>query len=146
VTTASDAHTAGAIDFDDLQSEHSFKPMATYGMTKLANILFTRELGRRLGAKGQTANTLHPGVISTGITRTLPGLAQAALRMASPLVLKTAAQGAATQCYLAASPDVASVTGAYYADCNPSETTPIARDMTLAAKLWAASEALVARI
>jgi NAD(P)-dependent dehydrogenase (short-subunit alcohol dehydrogenase family) len=149
VVTASNAHRrapAAGIEFDNLTGVRGYEPMRAYGQSKLANILFTRELGRRLGTKGQTANTLHPGVISTGITRTLPGLAQAAMRMASPLVLKTAAQGAATQCYLAASPAVASVTGAYYADCNPSETTPIARDMTLAAKLWAESEALVARI
>ena len=60
--------------------------------------------------------------------------------------MKTPAQGAATQCYLATSPAVAKVTGAYYADCNPSETTAIARDMSLAARLWQESEALVARI
>jgi NAD(P)-dependent dehydrogenase (short-subunit alcohol dehydrogenase family) len=149
VVTASNAHRrapAAGIEFDNLSGERGYEPMKAYGASKLANILFTRELARRLGDGTQTANTLHPGVISTGITRTLPGLAQAAMRMASPFVLKTPAQGAATQCYLAASPAVAKVTGAYYADCNPSETTPIARDMTLAARLWQESEALVARI
>lgn len=149
VVTASNAHRrapAAGIEFDNLSGERGYQPMRAYGQSKLANILFTIELARRLGSKGQTANTLHPGVISTGISRTLPAVAQAAMRMASPLILKTPAQGAATQCYLATSPAVASVTGAYYADCNPSETTPIARDMTLAAKLWAESEALVARI
>ena len=59
-----------------------------------------------------------------------------AMKMASPLILKTPAQGAATQCYLATSPAITKVTGACYADCNPSETTPIARDMSLAARLW----------
>jgi NAD(P)-dependent dehydrogenase (short-subunit alcohol dehydrogenase family) len=149
VMTASNAHRrapAAGIEFDNLSGERGYEPMKAYGASKLANILFTRELARRLGGGTQTANTLHPGVISTGITRTLPGLAQAAMRMASPLVLKTPAQGAATQCYLAASPAVAKVTGAYYADCNPSETTPLARDMSLAARLWQESEALVARI
>jgi NAD(P)-dependent dehydrogenase (short-subunit alcohol dehydrogenase family) len=149
VMTANNAHRrapAAGIEFDNLSGERGYEPMKAYGASKLANILFTRELARRLGGGTQTANTLHPGVISTGITRTLPGLAQAAMRMASPLVLKTPAQGAATQCYLAASPAGAKFTGAYYADCNPSETTPLARDMSLAARLWQESEALVARI
>ncbi len=149
VVTASNAHRrapAAGIEFDNLSGERGYQPMRAYGASKLANILFTRELGRRLGNGTQTANTLHPGVISTGITRTIPALGQMAMKMAAPLILKTPAQGAATQCYLATSPAVAKVTGAYYADCNPSETTPIARDMTLAARLWQESEALVARI
>jgi NAD(P)-dependent dehydrogenase (short-subunit alcohol dehydrogenase family) len=149
VVVASNAHRrapAAGIEFDNLSGERGYQPMKAYGASKLANILFTRELGRRLGDGTQTANALHPGVISTGITRTIPALGQMAMKLASPLVLKTPAQGAATQCYLATSPAVAKVTGAYYADCNPSETTPIARDMTLAARLWQESEALVARI
>ena len=149
VVVASNAHRrapAAGIEFDNLSGERGYEPMKAYGASKLANILFTRELARRLGNGTQTANTLHPGVISTGITRTIPALGQMAMKMASPLILKTPAQGAATQCYLATSPAVAKVTGAYYADCNPSETTPIARDMSLAARLWQESEALVARI
>ena len=147
VVTASNAHRrapAAGIEFDNLTGVRGYEPMRAYGQSKLANILFTRELARRLGSSGQTANTLHPGVISTGITRTLPAVAQAAMRMAAPLLLKTPAQGAATQCYLASSPAVANVRGAYYADCNPSETTPLGRDMALATRLWEASEALVA--
>jgi NAD(P)-dependent dehydrogenase (short-subunit alcohol dehydrogenase family) len=149
VVVASNAHRrapAAGIEFDNLSGERGYEPMKAYGASKLANILFTRELARRLGSGTQTANTLHPGVISTGITRTIPALGQMAMKIASPLILKTPAQGAATQCYLATSPAVAQVTGAYYADCNPSETTPIARDMSLAARLWQESEALVARI
>jgi NAD(P)-dependent dehydrogenase (short-subunit alcohol dehydrogenase family) len=149
VVVASNAHRrapAAGIEFDNLSGERGYEPMKAYGASKLANILFTRELARRLGSGTQTANTLHPGVISTGITRSIPAVAQMAMRMAAPLILKTPAQGAATQCYLATSPAVAQVTAAYYADCNPSETTPIARDMTLAARLWQESAALVARI
>jgi NAD(P)-dependent dehydrogenase (short-subunit alcohol dehydrogenase family) len=149
VVVASNAHRrapAAGIEFDNLSGERGYQPMKAYGASKLANILFTRELARRLGNGTQTANSLHPGVISTGITRTIPAVAQMAMRMASPLILKTPAQGAATQCYLATSPAVAKVTGAYYADCNPSETTPIAHDLSLAARLWQESEALVARI
>ncbi|MES1207636.1 MAG: SDR family oxidoreductase [Pseudomonadota bacterium] len=149
VVTASRAHRRApppGIDFDNLSGERGYVPMQAYGVSKLANILFTRELARRLGQSSQTANALHPGVIDTNIGRSLPAPARLALRLAAPLILKTPAQGAATQCYLAASPAVAGVTGAYYSDCNPAETTPLGRDMKLAARLWEASEALVARI
>ncbi len=149
VVTASRAHRRApppGIDFDNLSGERGYVPMKAYGVSKLANILFTRELARRLGQGGQTANALHPGVIATNIGRSLPAVARVAFDLAGPLVLKTAAQGAATQCYLAASPAVAQVTGAYYADCNPADTTPYGRDMAMAARLWDASEALVARI
>jgi WW domain-containing oxidoreductase len=149
VVTASNAHRRApppGIDFDNLSGERGYVPMKAYGVSKLANVLFTRELARRLGSGGQTANTLHPGVIATNITRSLPSVAKLAMEMAGPVVLKTPAQGAATQSYLAASPAVASVTGAYYADCNPSETTAYGRDMVMASRLWEATEALVARI
>ncbi|HSY39004.1 MAG TPA: SDR family NAD(P)-dependent oxidoreductase, partial [Polyangia bacterium] len=99
VVTASNAHRrapAAGIEFDNLSGERGYAPMKAYGASKLANILFTRELGRRLGNGTQTANTLHPGVISTGITRTIPAVAQLAMKMAAPLILKTPAQGAAT--------------------------------------------------
>jgi WW domain-containing oxidoreductase len=149
VVTGSRAHRRappGGIDFDNLSGERGYVPMQAYGVSKLANILFTRELARRLGTGPQTANTLHPGVIATNIGRTLPAPAQVAFKILGALAFKTAAQGAATQAYLAASPAVAQVTGAYYADCNPSETLPVGRDMALAARLWEASEALVARL
>jgi WW domain-containing oxidoreductase len=149
VVTGSAAHRRAppaGIDFDNLSGERGYAPMKAYGVSKLANILFARELARRLGGAAQTANTLHPGVIATNIVRTMSAPARAAFRILAPLALKTAAQGAATQSYLAASPAVAKVTGAYYADCNPSETTPLGQDLGLAARLWEASEALVARL
>jgi WW domain-containing oxidoreductase len=149
VVTGSNAHRRApreGIEFDNLSGERGYLPMRAYGQSKLANILFTRELARRLGSGAQTANTLHPGVIATHIVRTLPAPARAAFQILAPLALKTPAQGAATQAYLTASPAVAKVTGAYYADCNPSETLPVGRDMALAARLWEASEALVARL
>ncbi|HXJ22929.1 MAG TPA: SDR family NAD(P)-dependent oxidoreductase [Polyangia bacterium] len=148
VVTASRAHRRApppGIDFDNLSGARGYVPMKAYGVSKLANVLFARELARRLGNHGQTANALHPGVIATNILRAIPGVGRLAMRIAEPLILKTPAQGAATQCYLAASPAVAQVTGAYYDDCNPSETTQYGRDMTMAARLWDASEALVAQ-
>jgi len=152
VVTASRAHhraPAIGIDFDNLSGERGYAPMKAYGVSKLANILFTRELARRLGGggkPGQTANALHPGVISTNITRTIPQLGQLAMRALAPLMLKTIPQGAATQCYLATSPAVAQITGGYFSDCNPEETTAAGRDMGMAARLWQESEALVARL
>jgi WW domain-containing oxidoreductase len=152
VVTASRAHhraPAIGIDFDNLSGERGYAPMKAYGVSKLANILFTRELARRLGKggkPGQTANALHPGVIATNITRTIPSLAQLAMRALAPLMLKTIPQGAATQCYLATSPAVAQITGGYFSDCNPEETTAAGRDMAMAARLWQESEALVARL
>ena len=80
--------------------------MQAYGQSKLANVLFTRELARRLGTGGRTANCLHPGVIATNLTRTVPAVGRIALALASPVLLKTPAQGAATQCYLATNPGV----------------------------------------
>jgi WW domain-containing oxidoreductase len=149
VVTASRAHhraPPAGIEFDNLSGERGYAPMKAYGVSKLANILFTRELARRLGNNGQTANALHPGVISTNITRTIPSVGQLVMKMVAPILLKTIPQGAATQCYLAASPAVAKVTGEYYSDCNPEVTTASGRDMTMAARLWQESEALVARL
>jgi WW domain-containing oxidoreductase len=148
VVTASRAHRRApppGIDFDHLSGERGYAPMKAYGVSKLANVLFARELARRLGTGGKTSNALHPGVIKTNILRTIPAVGRLAMRIAEPLILKTPAQGAATQCYLAASPAVAQVTGAYYDNCNPAETTPYGRDTTMAARLWGASEALVAQ-
>ena len=84
-------------------------------------------------------------MIATNLMRNIPLVGRAALALATPLVLKAAAEGAATQCYLATSPAVATVTGAYYRDCNPAEPWPIAKDAAMAARLWAKSEEIAAR-
>jgi len=149
VVVASNAHrrAPGGIEFDNLSGARGYVPMRAYGQSKLANILFTRELARRLGRPdnaGRTANTLHPGVIATNLMRTVPLVGRVALSLATPLVLKTAAQGAATQCYLATNPAVADVTGAYYRDCNPAEPRPFAKDAAMAARLWTTSEEIAA--
>jgi NAD(P)-dependent dehydrogenase (short-subunit alcohol dehydrogenase family) len=151
VVTASEAHRRAprsGIELDNLSGERGYAPWTAYGQSKLANILFTRELARRLsgGGGGRTANTLHPGVIATNLSRTSSAAVRVGLRLAAPLALKTAAQGAATQTYLATNPAVASVTGLYFADCNPSQPAPIATDAALAARLWDASEKIVAAL
>lgn len=150
VVTASDAHRrapASGVELDNLSGERGYAPWTAYGQSKLANILFTKELARRLGdGGGRTANAVHPGVIATNLSRTSSVAVRVGLRLAAPLALKSAAQGAATQTYLATSPAVATVTGLYFADCNPSEPAPIANDAGLAARLWEASEKIVAAL
>lgn len=149
VVTASNAHRrapASGVELDNLSGARGYVPWTAYGQSKLANILFTKELARRLGGGGQTANTLHPGVIATNLSRTSSIVVRVGLRLAAPLALKTAAQGAATQTYLATNPAVATVTGLYFADCHPSEPAPIANDAGLAARLWEASEKIVAAL
>ena len=134
------------IAFDNLQGEKSYSPWAAYGQSKLANLLFARELSRRLSSDKQTANAVHPGVIKTNLGRNMPAPARAALAIASPLVLKSEAQGAATQCYVAVHPDAASITGEYFADCNVSSSTRQGRDMDLAERLWEESERIIERV
>ena len=148
VVVASNAHrrAPAGIEFDNLSGARGYSPLRAYGQSKLANILFTRELARRLGSGGQTANCLHPGVIATNLMASVPLAGRVALSLAAPLVLKTAAQGAATQCYLATNAAVANVTGAYFRDCNPAEPRPMAKDDAMAARLWATSEDIAARL
>jgi WW domain-containing oxidoreductase len=148
VVVASNAHrrAPGGIEFDNLSGARGYSPLRAYGQSKLANILFTRELARRLGSGGRTANCLHPGVIATNLMANVSAVARLALALATPLVLKTAAEGAATQCYLATNPEVAAVTGTYFRDCNPAEPRPTAKDDAMAARLWATSEDIAAKL
>ncbi len=149
VVVSSDAHKGApkeGIQFDNLSGENGYSPWAAYGQSKLANILFARELSRRLAGTGKTSNSVHPGVIHTNLARSMNPIANAALAVAAPLVLKSVAQGAATQCYLAVHPDAASVSGKYYADCNEASTTEHGRDDAMAERLWRVSERIVADV
>lgn len=131
------------IDFDNLDGSRGYRPWQFYGQSKLANLLFARALARRL-ASGRTANAVHPGVINTNLQRSLPGWMKGLLGAVEPLVLKSIPQGAATQCYVAAHPAVAGVSGEYFADCNVATTTPQGRDDKLAEQLWEVTERIVA--
>jgi WW domain-containing oxidoreductase len=145
VMVSSAAHTAaplGGIQFDNLGGREGYSPWEAYGQSKLANILFAKELARRL-TSGQSANAIHPGVINTGLARSMPGIARAALAVSSPLFLKSIPQGAATQTYVATHPDMRS-TGEYFADCNVAPSSHVSRDPALAARLWEVSERIVA--
>ena len=149
VMTSSDAHRAApraGVDLDDLACERGYQPWRAYGQSKLANILFAKELSRRLAGGRRTANAVHPGVIATNLGRHMSPAMQIGLAIGKPLFLKTIAQGAATQCYVAAHPGAAAVTGEYWKDCNVGRPRADANDEGLARRLWEATEALVARL
>ncbi len=148
VNVASTAHRSarGGVGFDDLQSEHGYRGMQVYGRSKLANILFTNELARRLSGTGVTANSLHPGTVATGYARDgdASGFLAFGVKVIKPFIL-TPEKGARTSVYLASSPEVAEVTGEYFVKCKPRTPSPAARDEAAAARLWSVSEELVAR-
>ena len=145
VSTSSAAHKGVRLDFSDLQSERRYNGWRAYGHSKLANILFTCELARRLAGTGVTANCFHPGVVATRFGSASGGLTGLLLPLARPF-FSSPEQGADTLVYLASSPDVANVTGAYFVMREAAEPSAAARDDSAAKRLWEASEALVARL
>ncbi|MGD0747765.1 MAG: SDR family oxidoreductase [Acidimicrobiales bacterium] len=146
VNVASTAHAVArqGIPFDDLQSEHRYAGMRVYGQSKLANILFTLELARRLEGSGVTANSLHPGTVRTGYGADgdARGLLALGIKIAGPFFLSPA-KGARTSIYLASSPEVAGVSGEYFVKCRPKEPRRWAQDPDAARRLWQVSEELV---
>lgn len=147
VTVASTAHNQArhGMPFDDLQSTRAYRGMKVYGESKLANILFTTELARRLEGTEVTANCLHPGTVATGYGRDgdSTGFLAFGLKVIKPFVL-TPEKGARTSVYLASSPAVAGVTGRYFVKCRPKAPTRAAQDPEAARRLWEVSEQLVA--
>ena len=146
VNVASTAHSAArkGIPFDDLQSEKKYATMRVYGQSKLANILFTQELARRLEGTGVTANSLHPGTVRTGYGADgdARGLLAFGIKISSPFFLSPA-KGARTSVYLASDPAVAGVSGEYFVKCKARQPKPWARDPEAARRLWQVSEELV---
>jgi retinol dehydrogenase-14 len=139
VTVSSGAQARGRIDFDDLQGERNYSGQRAYSQSKLANVMFTYELARRLEGTGVTATVLHPGVVRTSFGAEDQAAHLAVLiRMARPF-MKTAAQGAVTPVYLACSPHVEGVTGRYFANRKPKTAAKTAYDTTAAARLWQVS-------
>jgi retinol dehydrogenase-12 len=141
VSVASEAHRGSKIDFDDLNHEKSFSLLRAYGISKLENILFTRELARRLAGSGVTANCLHPGVVATGFGRNNRGFIGFAMKLVAPFFI-TPTKGARTSVYLASSPEVEGVSGKYFDKCKPREPSKAAQDDAAAAKLWEVSAKL----
>lgn len=138
---------AEGIRLDDLAAEKGYSPWGAYGQSKLANLLFARELSRRLPQAGQTANAVHPGVIATNLSRHMPGAMQWMWNNLGPaMALKSIPQGAATQVCVAVHPSTATARGLYFSDCNPTAPSPFGTDDALAAKLWARTEEIVAGV
>ncbi|MGD0190118.1 MAG: SDR family oxidoreductase [Rhizomicrobium sp.] len=135
VNTASDAHNGAHLDFDDLQSAKHYSGFGVYGRSKLCNILFTRELARRLAGTGITANCLHPGFVATRFGNQSGGVLSFAIRAAKNFAL-TPEQGAETIVYLASSPDVSDATGGYYVKCKPATPSKAAQSDDDAKRLW----------
>jgi NAD(P)-dependent dehydrogenase (short-subunit alcohol dehydrogenase family) len=144
VSVSSRAHVRRkGMNFDDLNSEQGYSGMGVYGDSKLANVLFTYELARRLDGSSVTANCLHPGVVRSGFGQNNGGfislLFKSAYTLMTPLT-KSNAQGAATSIYLASSPDVEGVTGKYFADSKETPSSPASHDEEAAKRLWEISE------
>lgn len=145
IVVSSKLYKGGEINFDDLSSEHSYDRALAYSRSKLANLLFTLELSRRLEDTGVTANALTPGIVRTNLGRHIhvPLLAKPLVSLASWALLKSPEEGARTSVYLACSPDVEGVQGKCFADCQEQKLLPKATDEDVAKKLWDISEVMV---
>jgi NAD(P)-dependent dehydrogenase (short-subunit alcohol dehydrogenase family) len=141
VTVSSNAQAQGRIDFDDLQGERSYSGAQAYSQSKLANVLFTYELARRLPA-AVTANALHPGLTRTSFGAEDPaGVQRRLVPMLRPF-MQAPAKGAATSIHLASAPELERVTGRYFANRKPKRSAKASYDQATAARLWQASAEL----
>ncbi len=143
VTVSSNAHAMGRLDFDDLQGEQSYSGSKAYNQSKLANVLFTYELARRLPASAVTANALHPGVVNTSFGAEDPRAIQRLLIPFARPFMKAPEQGATTSIHLASSPQLEQVTGHYFAHSKPKRSSKRSYDEAAAARLWQVSAELV---
>ena len=141
VSTASDAYgyAKGPLDLDDLQSRKRYSPMFVYGKSKLANILFTRELARRLEGTGVTANCFHPGFVGSNLARNNGLVASIGMLLVRPFVRSTE-KGAETGVHLCASPEVEDISGKYFFDCKEKWVKRYAQNDEDARQLWEVSE------
>ena len=144
VTTASNAHRGAKIVFEDLQANRKYSAMGAYGTSKLANILFTRALGRRLQGTAVTATCLHPGFVRTSFGRNndFSPLLKRIFGLISRFA-RSPEKGAETVVYLATSPQVQGASGGYYVDCKLTPPSSAAQDDSAAEQLWQVSERLV---
>ena len=138
VTVASDAHRAGTLDFDDLEMKEKYRWIAAYAQSKLANVLFTYELARRLEGSGVTATCMHPGTVATGIWNRNKNVLNALLRLFKPFYL-SAKKSAEAVVRLAVAPDVEAVTGKYFDRMNEANSSADSHDEEIAARLWQVS-------
>ena len=146
VNVGSMAHRGASIRFGDLQLKRGYGGWRAYGQSKLANLLFTFELARRLEGTGVTANALHPGFVKTNFGADARGsLIARIIWWTLTQFTISAERGARTSIYLAASPEVEGVSGKYFANCKPVEPYKAAHDLEVARRLWEVSAELVAR-
>ncbi len=141
INVASGAHDfVRGINFDDLNSERRYRIFKVYGQSKLANMLFTIELARRLERRGITCNSVHPGAVSTSLGSQNEGVMARLLPLLLKPFFKTPREGAATTVYLCHAPELTKVTGKYFFDCKLAKPKPWAEDFSAAKHLWAVSE------
>ena len=144
VNVVSDAHRWDTLDFDDLQNQRRYRGLNVYGQSKLCNLLFTRELARRIAGSGVTVNSLHPGGVATGLGWNNGWWAVLVAKMLKPF-LRTAEQGADTAIYLTSAPEVATVNGTYFYNRRKHQPSRAAQDDVAAHRLWEISEQLTAK-
>jgi NAD(P)-dependent dehydrogenase (short-subunit alcohol dehydrogenase family) len=146
VNVASGIHLNAGLDFDNLQGEKHYAGFRAYGQSKLANVLFTFELARRLEGSGVTVNALHPGYVDTGFSLNNGFFFRVFAKAFARVFGRTPAEGAQTSIYLASSPEVEGVTGRYFADCQPAPSSRLSLDSGLAGRLWQVSLELIGRV
>jgi NAD(P)-dependent dehydrogenase (short-subunit alcohol dehydrogenase family) len=143
VTVSSNAQSMGRIDFDDLQGERSYSGARAYNQSKLANVLFTYELARRLRGTGVTANAVHPGVVRTSFGAEDPAGIRRLVMPLAPLFMKDPEQGAATSIHVASGSGLEQVTGRFFANSKPRRSSRRSYDQAAAERLWEVSADLV---
>jgi len=143
VTVSSGAQSMGKIDFDDLMGEQDYSGQRAYNQSKLANVMFTYELGRRLEATGVTATALHPGMTNTAFSAEDPSRSMAPIVFAARPFMKSPKRGAKTGVYLASSPEVEGVTGQYFANRKAKKSHDASYDTVTTGRLWQVSADLV---
>jgi len=146
INVASDAHNGERINFDDPQFKANYNGWRAYGQSKLANILFTVELARRLDGAGVTANALHPGFVASNFGKNNSRLFGILIGLAQRVAAISPEAGAETPVYLASSPEVAGVSGRYFDKCRALAPSAEAQDGAAAARLWQLSEALLTEL
>lgn len=141
INVSSDAHAWGYLNFDDLQNERGYGGLKVYGQSKLANVLFTYELARRLQGSGVTVNCLHPGAVASNFGQQDAGLLGVGLKIVRPFLISPE-RGARTAVYLATSPEVEGVTGKYFVNCKEHKSARASYDEITQKRLWEVSEQL----
>lgn len=145
IVVSSSGHQLSDLNKDDFMNEKSYNKVAVYAQSKLANILFAKELAKRLRGSGVTVNSCHPGIVQTDLGRHMQSWLRPVYRKVLAPFYKTIHEGAQTQIRLAVDPDLAKVTGKYFSDCEEVEPSKSARDDDLAKWLWSKSEQLTSQ-